>query len=51
MRAFGRLARGIEDELVRGPYLRRSEAERLTVVERYRREITPSKRSTIQASE
>lgn len=47
-------ARGVEDEMVRGVYINRAPAERLTVeaaLQRYLAEITISKRPTTQARE
>jgi integrase len=47
-------ARGVEDEMVRGMYIRRSNAERLTVataLDRYRREVTPTKKASTQDRE
>lgn len=47
-------ARRTEDEMVRGVYIQRAPAERMTVeaaLQRYLREITPTKRPSTQASE
>jgi integrase len=47
-------ARGVEDEMVRGMYIRRSNAERLTLaaaLDRYQREVTPTKKASTQHSE
>ncbi|MGZ5199200.1 MAG: tyrosine-type recombinase/integrase [Telluria sp.] len=47
-------ARSAEDEMVRGVYISRAGAERLTVkeaVQRYLREVTPTKKTTTQRSE
>ncbi|MCG2585836.1 site-specific integrase [Massilia sp. TS11] len=47
-------ARSAEDEMVRGVYISRAGAERLTVteaLERYLREVTPTKKPTTQRSE
>jgi hypothetical protein len=48
------LARSTEDEMVRGVYISRAGAECLTVKEalqRYLKEVTPTKKSTTQRSE
>lgn len=47
-------ARGTEDEMVRGVYLRRSPSEKLTLsdaLDRYLKEVTPTKKATTQRSE
>jgi hypothetical protein len=47
-------ARGVEDEMVRGMYIRRSNAERLTVsaaLDRYVREVAPTKKASTQDRE
>lgn len=47
-------ARSAEDEIVRGVYISRAGAERLTVKEaiyRYRKQVTPTKKPTTQRSE
>lgn len=47
-------ARRTEDEMVRGVYIQRASAERMTVeaaLQRYLREITPTKRASTQAGE
>lgn len=47
-------ARGVEDEMVRGVYINRAPAERLTVeaaLQRYLAEVTTTKRPTTQARE
>ena len=47
-------SRSIEDEMVRGVYIRRSEPERLTLgkaLDRYLSEVTPTKRASTQAAE
>ena len=47
-------ARGVEDEMVRGMYIRRSNAERMTIaaaLDRYKREVTPTKKATTQDRE
>ena len=47
-------SRGVEDEMVRGIYIRRSNAERMTVavaLDRYKREVTPTKKATTQDRE
>ena len=47
-------ARGVEDEMVRGIYIRRSNAERLTVaaaLDRYKLEVSPTKKASTQEGE
>ena len=47
-------ARGVEDEMVRGIYIRRHNAERLTVSEaldRYQREVSPTKKTSTRDRE
>jgi integrase len=47
-------ARGTEDEMVRGVYIRRATADRLTVttaLDRYLKEVTPTKRPSSQEAE
>ncbi len=47
-------ARSVEDEMVRGMYIRRSNAERLTVsaaIDRYMREVAPTKKASTQDRE
>ena len=47
-------ARGTEDEMVRGVHIRRTEPERLTLnraLDRYLREVTPTKRASTQEAE
>lgn len=47
-------ARSTEDEMVRGVYIRRTEPERLTLgkaLDRYLREVTPTKRASTQEAE
>lgn len=47
-------ARGVEDEMVRGIYIKRSEAERMSLdeaVKRYLSEVTPTKKPTSQVSD
>ncbi|MCP5152456.1 MAG: site-specific integrase, partial [Chromatiales bacterium] len=47
-------ARTVEDEIVRGVFVRRSEHERVTISEaldRYLREVTPTKRASTQTAE
>jgi hypothetical protein len=46
--------RGVEDEMVRGIYIRRSNAERLSVAEaldRYQREVSPTNKASTQDRE
>jgi integrase len=47
-------SRGIEDEMVRGVYIKRATADRMTVktaVDRYLKEVTPTKRPSSQEAE
>jgi hypothetical protein len=47
-------ARGVEDEMVRGIYIRRNNAERLSVadaLDRYQREVSPTKKASTQDRE
>lgn len=47
-------ARGLEDEMARGSYIRRSGAEKLTVaaaLDRYLQEVTPTKKASTQLRE
>jgi integrase len=47
-------SRGVEDEMVRGIYIRRSNAERLSVadaLDRYQREVSPTKKASTQDRE
>lgn len=53
-RDAGDWSRGVEDEMVRGIYIRRGNAERLTVaaaLDRYQREVAPTKKASTQNRE